>query len=98
MMKFLIQTINGEIKHDFSFTLLESINYQNWLNPNSIEFILSDNTDYLEDFVPIGSVEFVSEYIKKYFNKDIKPINIPSELLDNKFTCRNVFNGTEKIL
>ena len=30
-MKFVIQKINNEIRHDFSFTLLESIKYHNWL-------------------------------------------------------------------
>ena len=42
-MKFLIQTINGKIKHDFSFTLLESIEYQNWLrNNNSFQVYFTD--------------------------------------------------------
>src|ERR1035437_124445 len=34
-MKFLIQKINGEIRHDFSFALLESIRFRNWLTRNN---------------------------------------------------------------
>ena len=95
-MKFLIQTINGEIKHDFSFTLIESITYQNWLRgDNSFEYVLSDEIT-TPDCIPIGSVEFVSQYIKHYFNLDIKPINIPNELIGKEFTNRDVFNGTDK--
>lgn len=44
-MKFLLQTINKEIKHDFSFTLLESIDFQNWLknDNNYIQYELTDD-------------------------------------------------------
>lgn len=92
-MKFLIQTIKGEIKHDFSFTLLQSIEYQNWLNPNSITYMLSDDMN-IPNFIPIGSVEFVSSYLEMFYGKKPKPINIPNDLLDEYFTGRKVFNGT----
>jgi len=95
-MKFLIQTINGKVKHDFSFTLLESINYHNWLrNDNSFEVFLTDGAT-LPNLIPIGTVEFVSDYLKKYFDINSKPINIPVELIDYQWTGRNVINGTEK--
>lgn len=89
-MKFLIQTIDGHVKHDFSFTLLEAIEYHNWYN-NSDEFtyILSENIN-LEAYIPIGTVEFVSNYIKKWFNKEIKPINIPQILNTKKYTKRDI--------
>jgi len=95
-MKFLIQTIDGRVRHDFSFTLLESIEYQKWLNKdNSIEVQFTDEKT-ISDCVPIGSVEFVSKYLYDYYELIPKPINIPFELMDNKWTGRNVINGIEK--
>lgn len=95
-MKFLIQTIDGRVRHDFSFTLLESIEYQKWLNTdNSIEVYFTDEKT-ISDCVPIGSVEFVSKYLYDYYELIPKPINIPFELMDNKWTGRNVINGIEK--
>jgi hypothetical protein len=95
-MKFLIQTINNEIKHDFCFTLIETIDYNNWFyNNNDLKYILSDKPN-IENCIPIGTVEFVSQYLKSYYNKEPKPINVPSELFSYYFTKRNIFNGTEK--
>lgn len=93
-MKFLIQTIEGKIRHDFSFTLIESIDYQKWLK-RDIEFLYTDGKLY-PDYIPVGSVEFVINYLNKYYNLTPKPKNIPKELLDYKWTGRNVFNGTDK--
>ncbi len=95
MIRFLIQTIDNKVKHDFSFTLIESINYNNWLFEDSFEYRLTNNKFY-SNYVPIGSNEFVQDYIYKYFKKSIKPKNIPEELLDFYFTGRKVLNGTEK--
>lgn len=95
-MKFLIQTFNGKVKHDFSFTLLESIEYQNWLrNDNSFEVCFTDKLT-IPNCIPIGSVEFVTDYIKEYYGLTPNPKNIPFELMDKKWTGRTVFNGTEK--
>ena len=39
-MKFLIQTINNEIIHDFSRELIESIKFNNWFyNTSEYEYI-----------------------------------------------------------
>lgn len=95
-MKFLIQTINGNIKHDFSFTLLQSIEYQNWLRQKEEVFYHLTDFELIENCIPVGSVEFVSNYLKEYYNLHLKPKNIPNELLDLKFTGRYVFNGTER--
>jgi len=96
-MKFLIQTFDGEVEHDFSLALIESIKYLNWIyETNDFEYVLSDNIDGYIGCTPVGSVDFVSEYLKHYFNIDIEPINIPDILLDRKYSGRNVFNGTEK--
>ena len=53
-MKFLIQKINGEIRHDFTFALLESIRFKNWLSRNDkkdkikVKFKLFDKVFGLE--------------------------------------------------
>ena len=113
-MKFLIQKINGEIRHDFSFTLLESIRFKNWLNRNykkdSIKVKFVNTFDVVEpsdiypisfksfhkDYVPIGSVEFVNDFLMHFYNHKLKPINVPEELFS--YANRNIFNGTEKDL
>lgn len=100
-MKFLIQTINNNIEHDFAFTLIKSIKYQNWIqNENAITYEFSElNSTYLEnnpDFIPIGSVEFVHKYLNIHNNKTPQPINIPNDLNLIKFTGRKIINGTEK--
>ena len=95
-MKFLIQTINGKVKHDFSFTLLESIEFQNWLrNDKSFETCFTDGQT-MPNYIPIGSVEFVSKYITDYYGITPKPKNIPLELIGKNWTGRTVINGTEK--
>lgn len=95
-MKFLIQTINGKVKHDFSFTLLESIEFQNWLrNDKSFEVCFTDEPT-MPNYIPIGSVEFVSKYITDYYGITPKPKNIPFELIGKNWTGRTVVNGTEK--
>jgi hypothetical protein len=108
-MKFLIQKINGEIRHDFAFTLLESIRFKNWLTRNNkkdeikVKFL-----DYIEvqepsdiypiqfkpfhkDYVPIGSVEFVTEFLSHFHDLTPEPINVPEELFG--MAGRNIFNG-----
>jgi hypothetical protein len=87
MSKFIIQceNINGNLvpMFDFGFEMIQAIKYQNWFRKETIhEFILveADNGTY-KDYIPIGSVEFVSKHMKRYYNvSDIKPLNIPVEL------------------
>lgn len=98
-MKFLIQRIDGEVVHDFSFKLLEAFKYWTWwytLDINIIEYKFYDGGEIEPDYIPVGSVEFVSNYLETYYGKRPKPINIPLQLLDEKYTLRKVFNGTEK--
>jgi len=101
-MRFLIQKINSEIRHDFSFTLLESARYQNWLqqdkNAVTIKYVnclANDNVWFFkpfhEHYVPVGSVEFVLSWMKRFGVAIPKPVNVPEELFG--FVDRGIFNG-----
>ena len=95
-MKFLVQTIDNKIKHDFSFVLREAIEYRNWYYDNKEDEIIYTNSEqpkYVNNAVPIGSVEFVSYYLKTYYNKQPKPINVP-ECLYN-YANRKIWVGDE---
>lgn len=101
-MKFLIQKIDKEIRHDFSFTLLESIRYQNWLNFNKnnigVKYIDFDNNNwnfksFHKNYVPIGSIEFILAWFKYFYDNVPKPINVPKELIDPHYSMRQIING-----
>ena len=110
-MKFLIQKIDGEVRHDFSFTLLESIRFKNWLLHNKADKI---NVKYINTkadieivdpnifksmhstYVPIGSVEFVNAFLKRFYDLTLKPINVPVELFS--YAKRDIFNGNQTSL
>lgn len=93
-MKFLVQTVNKEIVHDFVFHLIEAIKFNNWYhNERKYQYCLCE--DLLEydfsEYIPIGSIEFVLEFYKIYHNIDnIKPINIPQELREREYLGRVV--------
>jgi hypothetical protein len=110
-MKFLIQKINGEIRHDFTFALLESVRFKNWLACNDdkdkikVKFL-----DYIEvtepndiypiqfkpchkNYVPVGSVEFVTEFLSHFYGLTPKPINVPECLFDVRYSQRPIING-----
>lgn len=87
MSKFIIQceNIDGNLvpMFDFCFEMIQAIKYQNWFRREKLhEFILTDKDgDMYKDYIPIGSVEFVSEHMRKYHGAgDIRPLNIPEEL------------------
>lgn len=90
-MNFLIQTINGQVRHDFSFTLMESIRYQNWLD-NRMSYETTDGTisKKHKDFIPVGSVEFVSAFLSVFYGLTPKPKNVPEELFG--YAGREIFN------
>lgn len=95
MTKFLIQTIDGTIQHDFAFHLIKSLDYHNWFYGRDIyEFATYPETPLDEpNCIPIGSLEFVMEYAQLHFNlskKDFRPINIPSDLMAPVFLKREM--------
>ena len=108
-MKFLIQKIDKEVRHDFSFTLLESIRYQKWFQQDpkavTVKYVncLADDKvwffkPYHEHYVPVGSVEFVLSWMKRFGVPTPPPMNIPEVLINYStmtIDCmqRKVFNG-----
>lgn len=71
------------------------------------DYFLTDKINILEDRIPIGSVEYVLETLSKIHNiKEVKPINIPQELMkfkylkrwvgynDNDTTVKNIWHST----
>ena len=107
-MKFLIQKINGEVKYDFAFTLIRAAECHNWLHPNEIIIKYIDFDENIPEpddilpnpyklfhgnYVPVGSVEFVTNHLQQFFNLLPKPINVPEELFDPKYSHRPIFNG-----
>lgn len=94
MIKFLLQTVNGEIVHDFVFQLKHAINYQNWFYDEQrykFELCEKESINQFYDYIPIGSLEFVFEYLfnhKITKSNNIKPINIPEVLRTKYFLGR----------
>ena len=90
-MRFLLQKINGRVCHDFVFELENSIEYQNWKEPNDpIEVVYCELDEIpsltdVKDCIPVGTVEFVfsfiDNHIKKDGSKEIFPLNVPHSLI-----------------
>ena len=73
-MIFLIQTINNQIKHDFSLTLLESIRFYREFKRINLDYYLSNfiPEGNCENIIPVGSVEFVNTFFKEKIEYRIK--------------------------
>lgn len=93
MVKFLIQTVDNKIVHDFCFELIKAIDFQKWKGYSDMSYILSDNVVKDKTIVPIGSVDFVTNFVQQ-FNSGFKfkPKNIPKLLLTDEFCGRDVYN------
>lgn len=89
-MRFLIQTNNKKITDDFSFVLIQALNYQNWYNPNNHHEYRETDSRFYPKYTPVGSVEFVQGYIEHYHGKTVRPMNIPEELFTPEFLQRNM--------
>lgn len=97
-MKFAIQTVNGDIVHDFSFHLIQAIEFQGWLG-EGIQYEKMNNVpdiidDKLIDYCPVGSVEFVSQWLEKTTGTRPKPVNIPYCLRTKSFSQRYILDVT----
>ena len=91
-MKFLLQTVNGQISDVEVFNARELIIHSKILN----EYLLMDyrelkdtKLDY-SDWIPIGTLEFVRAWLKKYHNiSEMKPIEVPEVLREEKYLGRS---------
>ena len=104
-MRFVIQKINGEIVHDFAFTLIQCKPYYEWLKlmygkDAGMTIKYANNNDLPESviknpdkYIPIGSVEFVTEYLKRFYpnaKEGLRPLNVPEVLFP--FAGRKIAN------
>ena len=101
--KFLIQVgETGLPLHDFGFQMIEACNYKTWFdidNPYVYSLWYDVGTTAFNDYIPIGSVEFVHQFLKQYYGiENIKPINIPLSLFNHNYLKRhcNIINKQDK--
>lgn len=96
-MKFLLQTINKRLVHDFTFELTRCEEYHKWIeDPITLKY--HEGMDFSQikhpdTYVPVGSVEFVSNYLKTFYpeaSKALVPLNVPEVLFP--FAGRTIAN------
>lgn len=95
MANFLIQTIDGQVRHDFSFALMEAIDFQNWSHKGSHDYVLIDMKNMLEhdftEYIPSGTIQFIQKFLQSFYDiHSISPINIPLQLFKEEYLKRNV--------
>ncbi len=91
-MKFLVQTVDNTIVHDFSFGLLEAIRYHKWSGRNDYMAMVTSKSIDEPGWIPVGSVEFVQDYLKEAYDLTVKPRNVPEELMAPKWSGRTMLN------
>jgi len=100
MITFLIQPEQGTnqpIAFDLVFHLLQALKFQKWKNgESSFEYNVGEDINEMglqyRDVVPIGSTEFVTNFIRKHYGKKTAPRNVPECLFH--YAKRNIFNGS----
>ena len=109
MKLFLIQSTSNNLVSIDSLALIDAIGYYNFLYGHrkeieTYDYYISETPDikkyHLPDVIPVGTIAFVQEFLKKYYNiPSIRPINIPEELHKHEFLKRNVnvYTGTEDL-
>jgi hypothetical protein len=71
-------------EHDFVYGLKRAVDYHLWLGPSDYHIHQSIFDPVLEEediIIPVGSVEFVTKYMKDHNIPVPKPINVPEELI-----------------
>lgn len=96
-MNFLVQTINKCYVYDFAFELTRSRDYYDWMGEKltlrKCEDIDFDKIKNPDRYVPVGSVQFVSAYLNKFYpeaKKGLEPLNVPEVLFP--FAGRTIAN------
>lgn len=83
-MKFLIQTINKQLVHDFTWELTRCEEYHKWIgDPITLRYhegMDFEQIKHPDNYVPVGSIEFVSAYLNRFYpdaKEALKPLNVP---------------------
>ena len=86
-MKFLVQKIDNKLTLDFCHEIMMSQIYAEWHGDKfTIKYVEKEvpkDLKHPENYIPIGTVEFVSDFINTYFpNKAncLIPLNVPDAL------------------
>lgn len=91
-MKFIIQTIDGEIRGVEEFNLVSELKRSHTKLNHS--YVLSDTStrddiEDIADYIPVGSIEFLESHLLKYHNVEkMTPIEVPVELRTPEFLGR----------
>lgn len=94
MTTFLMQRVNGQVRHDFCLELWEAVDFQYWRDHDSkwkIQFAEKAVAAANSGMIPVGSLEFVFDYIENVEHvsrKYVHPIGIPQELFTPEFLKR----------
>ena len=99
-MKFLIQTINKQLVHDFTWELTRCEEYHKWIeDPITLRYhegLDFEPIKHPDSYVPVGSVEFVSAYLNRFYpdaKEALKPLNVPECLYP--YAGRTITNVTK---
>lgn len=99
-MKFLIQTINKQLVHDFTWELTRCEEYHKWIeDPITLRYhegLDFEKIKHPDSYVPVGSVEFVSAYLNRFYpdaKEILKPLNVPDCLFP--YAGRTIVNVTK---
>lgn len=91
-MKFLLQTVNGRISDVEVFNVYDLVIHSKRLHEYALmdyKGLLDTVVDY-SDWIPIGSLEFVGTWLKKYKGiETMKPIEVPEVLREEKYLGRS---------
>lgn len=97
-MKFLVQKIDNKLTLDFCHELVVSRIYAQWRGDDfKIKYVnnlcIPKDIKNPKQYIPVGTVEFVTDYIKTYFPEKkecLMPLNVPDCL--RSYAGRYVFN------
>ena len=102
MYSFAIQKTKEHLDAD-SAILVESIDYQKFMGNNDYIYFTVDNVESIDDLsgiegeiIPIGTVEFVKEFIDKYNlpSNNFKPLFLNNEFTKQFIEIRNIKKTT----
>lgn len=86
-MKFLVQKIDNKLTLDFCYEIMMSQIYADWRGDKfTIKYVEKEvpkDLKHSEKYIPIGTVEFVSDFVNTYFPNNTKcliPLNVPESL------------------